>query len=63
MTERFTNDEKRICAERELKQRLKVYARLVDRGRMSLDQAAKETQMMTEIAGDYRKLAEAEQLI
>lgn len=57
---RFTAAEKATCAEREVRQRERVYARLVAAGRMSPDEAAKQIDTMAEIAAEYRAQAEAE---
>lgn len=50
----FLPVEKRQCAEREVKQRVKVYRRLIATGKMTPQQADREIAMMTEIANDYR---------
>lgn len=61
----FTNGEKRACAEREVKQRNRVYPRLVENGRMTKEAAEREIAMMKEIAEDYetREVSEGERLI
>lgn len=46
----FTTADLAACAEREVKQRRRVYPRLIMSGRMSSEQAARETEMMVEIA-------------
>lgn len=57
----FTKTEKAECAEREVKQRQKVYGRRVEEGRMSAEFAAKQIAIMESIRDDYRALAEAEE--
>lgn len=52
----FTNGEKRVAAEREVKQRRRVYSRMVSEGRMKKSDADRETAIMEEIAEDYAKL-------
>jgi hypothetical protein len=60
MTEKtFTAAEKLKCAERELKQRYRVYARLVAQNKMTQRQADREIALMEDIAADYRALSEA----
>jgi hypothetical protein len=53
--------EKHACAQRELVLRIRVYARQVAQGKMSKESAGREIALMSAIAEDYRKLAEAEQ--
>ena len=53
MTE-FTADDKLQCIERELRFRRVVFARRVDRGVMSREQATWEITCMEAIAADYR---------
>ncbi len=53
MQETFTDQEKRDCAERELKMRQRVYARRVSEGQMSQKQADKEIGLMKAIRDDY----------
>ena len=57
----FTARQKAECAEREVKQRQKVYGRRVAEGRMSAEFAASQIAMMEEIAAEYRATAEAEE--
>jgi hypothetical protein len=59
----ITAADKLKCAERELKQRYRVYARLVDKEKMTQQQADREIELMEEIAADYRALAEKERLL
>lgn len=60
MAEPFTAAEKQKCAERELRQRQRVYPRLVESGRMTQAEADRETACMAAIAADYRARASAE---
>ena len=48
--------EKLQCAERELGYRRRVYARLVERGKMSEPQRHQEIRLMEAIVEDYRAL-------
>ena len=59
----MTNDEKHLCAERELKLRERVYPRLIEKNTMSVKKAAFEIECMMQISDDYRRLAEKERLI
>jgi len=59
----FTAVEKLGCAERELKLRYRVYARMVDNGKMTQKHADREIALMEEIAAGLREAAEKEQLI
>jgi hypothetical protein len=54
----FTAKEKLHCIERELALRQRVYARLVEKGKMSPEQRDHEIELMTEIAADYRTMIE-----
>jgi hypothetical protein len=45
------------CAEREVKQRRRVYPNLVASGKMTQEFADKQIQMMEAIARDYRRYA------
>jgi len=58
----ITNREKAECAEREVKQRRRVYARWVAEGRMTQPFADRQIETMAAIAGDYRALADAEDI-
>lgn len=51
----YTAADKLACAERELKQRRRVYARLVAQERMSQAKADHEIGCMEAIAEDYRR--------
>jgi hypothetical protein len=61
----FTNTEKLACVERELKMRKKVYRRWVGTGRMSVEQAKREIELMEAIVADYTAaaVAKGEQLL
>jgi hypothetical protein len=52
----YSYGEKRAAAEREVKQRERVYPRLVASRRMTQQQADRETAIMKEIAADYGEL-------
>lgn len=56
----ITNREKADCAEREVKQRRRVYTRFVADGRMAQEFADRQIAVMDAIAGDYRALADAD---
>ena len=58
----ITAADKMHCAERELKYRHRVYDRLVERGKMTNEQAKRELELMEAIALDYRALAMEEPL-
>ncbi len=60
MAEPFTAADKLRCADRELRQRHRVYPRLVENGRMTQAEANCETACMAAIAADYRARASAE---
>ena len=49
----ITAADKLKCVERELKMRYRVYARWVDKGKMTQKQADREIELMEEIAADY----------
>ncbi len=51
----FTDEEKMICAEREVRMRKRVYPHYIDSGKMDADKARKEIGIMEAIAEDYRK--------
>lgn len=57
---RFTADEKAGCAEREVKQRQRVYPRFIEDKRMTQQFAERQIAMMTEIAAEYRVKADQE---
>lgn len=54
MAETFTAADKLRCTERELRQRRRVYPRLVEIGRMRQAEVDRETACMEAIAADYR---------
>lgn len=56
----FTPSELAACADREVKQRLRVFPRLVAKGSMAQALADRETAMMRQIAADYRERATAD---
>lgn len=56
----FSAKDKAECAERELKQRQRVYPRLVAASRMSQELADRQIAIMAAIAVDYRAAANAE---
>lgn len=53
----FTDADLAECAEREVKQRRRVYPMLVARGSMSQEFADRQISMMEQIARDYRRYA------
>lgn len=61
MSSTFAATEKADCASREVRQRLRVYRRLVAEGRMSQEKADDEIAIMQAIADDYRALAMSEE--
>lgn len=63
MTVIVTTSDKLACVERELKYRKRVYARLVDEGKMSQGKATLELAIMQAIIDDYQKEADKERLI
>lgn len=60
MTARFTLDQLARCAEREVRQRKRVYPRLIATGKMRQDEAERETAMMEEIARRLHAEADAD---
>lgn len=54
----FTNRELQKCAERELSQRRRVYARWVADGRMKQEKADREIALMAEIGRRFGALAD-----
>jgi len=60
---RFTAEQKRDCARREVKQRERVYARRVETRSMSTKEAEFQIACMREIADEYEQLAAKERLI
>lgn len=55
---RFTDEEKRKCAEREVRLRRQVYRNRIETKRMSRSQANYQLAVMREIAEDYRRKTE-----
>lgn len=61
--QKFTAEEKRDCARREVKLRRRVYPRRIDNGHMTQALADKQIALMEEIAADYEESAAGERLI
>lgn len=59
----FTTADKLAAVEREIKQRRRVYPRLVAAEKMSQNFADEQIAVMEAIAADYREAAERERLI
>lgn len=59
----ITVADKLACLERELKYRHRVYARLVERGKMTERQRDRELELMEAIAQDYRESVKQERLV
>jgi len=57
----FSTTEKLACVERELRYRIRVYARLVAEQKMTERQAGREIAVMGAIVEDYRKVRDLEQ--
>jgi hypothetical protein len=57
---RFSAREKADCAQREVKQRKRVYGRLVGEGRMKGAEADRQIALMEEIAAEYGAIADAQ---
>jgi hypothetical protein len=57
----ITNKDKLHCVERELAFRLRVYIRLISRGKMTANQAQREIELMAAICEDYRAFASADE--
>lgn len=51
------------CVERELRQRARVYPRLIESGRMTPNKAREETTRMEAVLATLQKLAEGQRLI
>lgn len=60
---RFTETDKQIAANRELHYRRRVYPGLVQRGKMTQQQADREIALMEAIRDDYTKIVHGERLI
>lgn len=61
MSSEFTARDKADCAQREVTQRVRVYKRLVEAGRMSERTAMREIDTMQSIADDYERIASEEE--
>lgn len=59
----FTNEDKYKAADREVKQRGRVYGRLVANGKMTREKADYEIEVMEAIASDYALLMARDRLI
>lgn len=60
---RFTAAQKFEAANREVTQRVRVYARLIAKGAMTREKAEYETNIMRAIAADYHALSLKERLV
>jgi hypothetical protein len=60
---KFTADEKRREAQRELTMRKRLYPRWVESGTMTASAAAHQIALMEEIAADYEVAASKERLL
>jgi hypothetical protein len=58
----ISNTDKLRCVERELGYRRRVFARMVERGKMTERQSQNEIALMEAILADYQKLAALEEL-
>lgn len=54
----MTNEDKLACVERELRLRQRNYPRWIAEGRMSVNEARREIELMGAIVDDYRKLVQ-----
>lgn len=59
----YTNEEKLEAIRREIKQRERVYPRLIEAKKISKEFAERQIQIMQSIASDYEKLARSERLL
>jgi hypothetical protein len=59
----YTTHELRVCAEREVAMRRRVYASWVEKGRMSQQQADLEIEKMAAIANYFFDLEQRERLL
>lgn len=59
----FTAEQKHREIVRELKLRQRVYPRWVEAGKLSMNDARRQIEIMTEIAQDYEKLSLQERLL
>ena len=53
----ISNRQKAECAEREVRKRKQVYPGYIERGRMTVNKARYEIEVMAQIAEDYRQAA------
>lgn len=63
MSDTITETDKLLCVERELMYRRRVYARLMQNGKMTPNVARREINLMEAIVQDYRVRSEAERLL
>jgi hypothetical protein len=63
MNDSITETDKLHCAERELLYRRRVYARLMQNGKMTPNVARREISLMEAIVEDYRVRSESERLV
>jgi hypothetical protein len=59
-SDRWSTAEKLACVERELRYRIRVYARLVAQGKLTDRQAGREIAIMRAVVSDYQNLRDAE---
>lgn len=59
MQPRYSDEEKLKELDRELMQRHRVYRRLIERGKLSREQAARQIAIMNDVADDYRARVKA----
>lgn len=57
----ITTKDKLQCAVRELGYRSRVYSHMVNKGKMSPNEARREIELMTAIVEDYRRAVELEE--
>lgn len=57
----ISNQDKLHCVERELTLRLRLYIRLITRGRMTATEASREIEVMRAIVEDYRAAVAADE--
>jgi hypothetical protein len=59
----FTAKDKLDAVDREVRYRVRVYARLIEQGKMTKEKADREVAIMRAIADDYHKQALKERLL
>lgn len=59
----FTNEEKLECIRREIKQRERVYPRLIENRKITKDFADRQMMLMRSIERDYEQQAAGERLL